>query len=106
MFAAPLWINKDAELTIANEYVNHNYQNLSAITALKITNTIYNNPLHLEIRHDATVGDTMKTLLTYYKKVREQWLYFYAYSSNLMLQNSIRGVYLTFNLFSMFAFLR
>ena len=72
MFAAPLYINKDDELTIANGYVNHNYQNWSANTALEITNNIYNNPLHLEIRQDTIVGDTMKILLTYYKKVREQ----------------------------------
>ena len=71
MFAAPLYINKDNELTIANGYVNHNYQHWIANTALEITNNIYNNPLHLEIRHGATVGDTMKTLLTYYKKIRE-----------------------------------
>ena len=34
MFAAPLYINKDDKLTIANGYVNHNYQNWSANTAL------------------------------------------------------------------------
>ena len=72
MVAAPLYINKDNKLTIANGYVNHNYQHRGANTALEITNNIYNNPLHLEIRHDAIVGDTIKTLLTYYKKVREQ----------------------------------
>lgn len=77
MFTAPLYLNENDELTVANGYVNHNYQNWSANTALEITNNIYNNPLHLEIRHDLTLGHNMKTLLTYHETVRYQCLCFY-----------------------------
>ena len=84
MFTAPLYLNNYDELTVANGYVNHNYQNWSANTALEITNNIYNNPLNLEIRHDLTLGDNMKTLLAYHEKVSYQCLCFYTYNINLI----------------------
>ena len=71
MFTAPLYLDGQKRLTIANRYVHHNYQNWSGSMALEITNNIYGNPLKLEIKHEPTAGDNMKLLLINYKKVSE-----------------------------------
>ena len=71
MFTAPLYLDDKGMLTIANGYVNHNFQNWSGGTAMEITNNIYNNPLKHEIKHEPTAGDNMKLLLICYTKVSE-----------------------------------
>jgi len=70
-FIAPLYLDDNENITMANGYVNHNYQNWSGYTALEITNNICGNPLKRESKHIPTAGDNMKLLLINYKKVSE-----------------------------------
>ena len=59
MFTAPLFLNENDELMIANGYVNHNFQGWNGMIVLEITNNIYNNPLKLENEHDQSAGRNM-----------------------------------------------
>ena len=56
MFTVPMYLNGKKELTIANGYVNHNFQGLYGGIGLEITDNIYNNPLKLENKHTQSAG--------------------------------------------------
>ena len=62
-FTATLYMNNNGELTIANIYVDHNFQTWCGRAGLELTNNMYGSPLDLKSKHDQTSGRDMEALL-------------------------------------------